>query len=282
MKAVVIYQPGGPEVLNLEQRPVPTPQPDWALTRVKAFGLNRSKQFTRQGHMFDGGYAEYTCAPVGQVQRLKTKLSWDVLGGCGAMLQTAYGSLFTSLQLQKGEKLLIRGGTTRIGLAAAAVAQNHGVEVLSTTRSASREGLLKRAGVSKVIIDTGAIAEQVRRQTNGTGVNKVLELIGTTTLLDPLECAAPQGIVCMICMVGNSWPSNDFEPMGAILHLVCLTTYSGGSEDFMKTPLQEPVDQIEAGTLPITIGMSYKLDEIVEAHRTTDENRAGGSIVVLT
>lgn len=65
------------------------------------------------GRKFDGGYAEYCCVPVTQVQRLKTTLGWDVLGGCGEMLQTAYGSLFNSLQLKQGETLLVRGGTTR-------------------------------------------------------------------------------------------------------------------------------------------------------------------------
>lgn len=61
------------------------------------------------GRLFDGGYAEYTCVPAGQIQKLQTKLSWDVLGACGEMLQTAYGSLFNSLQMKEGETLLVRG-----------------------------------------------------------------------------------------------------------------------------------------------------------------------------
>ena len=147
------------------------------------------------GRVFDGGYAEYTCVPATQIQKLETKLGWEILGGCGEMLQTAYGSLFNSLQLKKGETLLVRGGTTSIGLAAAAIAKNHGVTVVSTTRNPKREELMRKSGADKVIIDNGSIAEEVKKQTDG-GVNKVLELIGTTSLLDSLQCTKPHGIIC--------------------------------------------------------------------------------------
>ena len=70
--------------------------------------------------------------------------------------------------------------------------------------------------------------------------------------------------------------------MDAIPTSVCLTSYDGGPAAFMNTPLQELVDQIAAGTLPVSIGKTFKLDEIVEAHRTMEENKAGGKIVVLT
>ena len=317
MQAAVMRGPGGPEVLHIETIPVPVPKPGQVLIKVKAFGLNRSELFTRQGHspdvqfprvlgieavgiveqapggefavgdtiatvmggmgrQFDGGYAEFTCVPAHQVRKFSSELPWEIIGAIPEMFQTAWGSVFKALDLQPGERLLIRGGSTSVGLAAAGLARNHGAYVLSTTRQATRTALLLEHGANEAVVDDGHLGASIEK------VDKVLELVGTGTLADSLLCARPGGVVCMAGMVGDRWAFDNFAPMDVIPNYVRLTTYSGGVPEFMEMPLDSILADIAAGKLKVPLGPSARLSEIVVAHRWMEQNQAAGKIVVLT
>lgn len=86
----------------------------------------------------------------------------------------------------------------------------------------------------------------------------------------------------MTGMVGNHWSFQEFTPLDAIPSTVSLTTYNGGPGEFHKTPLNDLIKQIEQGRMHVQVGRVFYLDEIIEAHRCMEENRARGKIVVLT
>jgi NADPH:quinone reductase-like Zn-dependent oxidoreductase len=250
----------------------------------------------RLGRKFDGGYAEYTCVPISQVQAVKTpNVPWEILGAVPEMMQTAWGSLFSSLRLQKGDRLLIRGGTSSVGLAAAAIAKRHGAFVAATTRSADREEMLKANGVDEVFVDGGEIAAEVKERypakdemlnaegfprPHPEGYDKVLELVGVATLKDSLRCVKEGGIVCVTGTAGGKWAFDHFEPIFEIGKGVYLTAYAGSVDAFQETPIDEIAKKFVDGTMKIPI-KTFQLDEINEAHRLMEESQATSKMVVL-
>ena len=145
------------------------------------------------GRTFDGGYAEYTCVPARQVVPFTSNLDWATLGAVPEMLQTAYGSLTIGLDAQPGQSILIRGGTSSVGMATAVLARRLDMIVLSTTRNPGKIEALRRIGADHVVIDDGQIADRVR-DILPSGVDTALELVGTPTLPDTLAATKlPRG-----------------------------------------------------------------------------------------
>jgi NADPH:quinone reductase-like Zn-dependent oxidoreductase len=233
------------------------------------------------GRAFDGGYAEYTVVPRGQVVPFRSDLPWAVLGGVPETVQTAYGSLTTGLDLRAGQTLLIRGGTSALGYATAALARDLGATVLATTRQPDRLDTLAAHGVDHPILDDGAVAAAVRRLVPD-GVDAALELVGTPTLPDTLAATRVHGTVCFTGMLSDEWTIPDFYPIGYLPTGVRLTAYSGDAADLPADVLQRYLDGIAAGTLGLGPTHTYRLDEIRDAHRAMEDNTVSGKLVVLT
>jgi NADPH:quinone reductase-like Zn-dependent oxidoreductase len=232
------------------------------------------------GRTYDGGYAEYTVVPASNVIPIDTELPWEVVGALPEMLQTAYGSLTVGLDLQPGQTLLVRGGTTSVGLAAAAIAREMSVTVLATTRQPERLAGLAEKGVDHPFLDTGEIALRVRELVPG-GVDATLELVGTTTLKDSLRATRIHGTVCFSGLVSNQWVVPDFYPIGYIPTGVRLTAYGGEARDLPAHVLQRFLDATAAGRFSPPIHRVFQgLEQVVEAHRVMESNQAVGKLVV--
>lgn len=246
-----------------------------------AVGQRAAAMMGGMGRTFDGGYAEYACVPVSSVVPFTSDLAWDVLGAVPEMLQTAHGSLTVGLDAQPGQSLLVRGGTSSVGLAAAVLAKRRGMTVLSTTRSAARSGLLESVGVDHVLVDDGAVAARVRALLPH-GVDAALELVGTDALPDTLAAVRVHGTVCFSGMLSERWTVPDFYPIDYLPRGVRLAAYGGEASDLPAPVLQEFLDAVAAGEASVPVGRVFALDEIVEAHRVLEAGTAGGKIVVTT
>ena len=233
------------------------------------------------GREYDGSYAEYTSVPVASVFAIDSSLDWEILGALPEMLQTTHGSLRTGLGVgSEGGTLLIRGGTSSIGLMTAVLAKSIGLRVATTTRNPGKSDQLLASGADEVFVDDGSIAKDVRRA-HPEGVDYVLELIGTKTLRDSLRCARAGGLVCVTGILGGEWELPSFRPMEDIPTGVCLTSYSGGASDISSEDLQRYVSLVESGDLEIHRGPVWSFEQLPDAHRAMDENRANGKMVVL-
>jgi NADPH:quinone reductase-like Zn-dependent oxidoreductase len=233
------------------------------------------------GRTFDGGYAEYTCVPVGQVIAFRSSLPWSTLGAVPEMLQTAHGALTVGLDARPGQSILVRGGTSSVGMATAVLAKRRDMTVFSTTRSPGKAAALTRVGVDHVLIDDGDVAGQVRAVLPG-GVDTALELVGTPTLPDTLRAVRVHGVVCFAGMLSNEWTVKDFYPIDYLPRGVRLSGYHGDASDLPPEVLQDFLDAVAAGQVTVPVHRVYRLDEIVQAHAAMEAGEAAGKLVVLT
>ncbi|HYB14844.1 MAG TPA: zinc-binding dehydrogenase [Streptosporangiaceae bacterium] len=251
MRAIVITEPGGPEVLQIRELPEPVPAEGEVLIRVRAFGVNHAETHMRKGEWPEatpvsgieavgtvardpagafgegttvatimgglgrtrnGSYAEYVAAPSTNVAAIDTSLSWTDLAAIPESYATAWSVLHGNLQLHPGHHLLVRGATSALGQAAINIANDLGATVIATTRREDRADLLRSLGADEVVIDGGQIAEAVRGLVPG-GVDRVLDLVGNSVLRDSLKAVRVNGRVCQAGFLGGLGPVDQFLPI---------------------------------------------------------------------
>ncbi|AVK63699.1 quinone oxidoreductase [Lactobacillus sp. CBA3606] len=316
MKAVVVTQPGGPEVLTYTEVSKPTLKAGWSLLQVKGFGINHSEIFTRQGkspsvkfprilgieavgviaettdatrlpigqtaisimgemgRAFDGSYADYVLVPNAQLYPVTTTLSWAELAAIPETFYTAYGALL-GLRLAPQQSLLIRGGTSGVGVSAAKLA--HGMQpdlkVVGSSRSLAKKALMLAHGFDEVVIETdGKLATDQR-------FDRVLDLIGPATVPDSLQHLQSGGIVSSTGQLGGVWTLDQFDPITRIPNGAYLTSfYSGDVDQPRLDALLQVIAQKKIDVRPVK---TFKLAEIQAAHTYLASQHSFGKVVVL-
>jgi NADPH:quinone reductase len=244
MRAIVIRQYGGPEVLAIEERPDPKPEPGDVIIEVKAFGLNHAEIYFRKGvwgdvaeisgiecvglvkadpdgrfahgqkvmalvggmgRSINGSYAEFVRVPSTNVVAIETELTWEELAAIPESYATAWTSLVGIISLAKDQTVAIRGATSALGQAAVNIAAHAGGRVIATTRNAARASMLEALGAKEVLLESPELSKRVRER-HPHGIDAVLDIVGNTTVLDSLAMLRRGGHVCLVGFLGGGGP----------------------------------------------------------------------------
>ncbi|MDQ7938316.1 zinc-binding dehydrogenase [Lactiplantibacillus sp. WILCCON 0030] len=226
------------------------------------------------GRAFGGSYAEYVLLPNDQIYPVTTDLSWADLAAIPETGYTAYGALL-GLRLQAHDQLLIRGGTSGVGVTAAKLAHaiDPSIQVTSTTRQVAKSALLTAAGVDQVLIGGEADLPKEAR------FDKVLDLIGPKTVKDSLQHLNSGGIVSSTGELGGQWDLTDFEPISAIPNNCYLTSFYSG--DVQTEVLQALLDLIQAQHVDLAPAKVFSLATVAMAHREIEGKHSFGKLVVV-
>ncbi|MCG4281143.1 zinc-binding dehydrogenase [Lacticaseibacillus saniviri] len=228
------------------------------------------------GREYDGSYAEYVLTHNENIYPVTTQLSWPELAAVPETFLTAYGSLL-NLKLAAHDKLLIRGGTSGVGVAAAklAKAMQPTVKVFATTRNLQKADQLRAVGVDTVIEDqSGELA------TDET-VDKVLEMTGADSLVDSLSYLNRGGILCLTGALDGVWTIPDFDPFGGVPSGRYLTTFSSGV-DITSQTVSELFKLIDDHQIDVKPAKVFNLDQVGEAQDALDQHDSFGKVVVMT
>jgi len=231
------------------------------------------------GRAYDGAYAEFVSVPMAGVHAVTTPLSWQQLAAAPEVFHTAWGGLVASLGIKKGHSVLVRGGSSAVGLVATNFASKLGANVLSTTRSEKKISLLKKFGATSVIIDSGEISMLVREEVS-QGVDALFDLVGTPVLADSFSCVRTGGTLCMAGMLSGEWSIENFMPGAVIPSTTKFTYFSSSSTPMPTSALQEYLDGILDGKYRMPLDRVFQFDEIQDAHTYMESNKASGKVVV--
>lgn len=231
------------------------------------------------GRSFDGSYAEYLLVPEKQVIPFTSDLPWETLGALPETFQTAYGSLQT-LNLNSGQALLIRGGTSTVGLAAAALANTQGIKVISTTRNKKSFAFLKKSGAKHAIEDNGKIEEEVLKIAP-QGADAAIELVGLSTLQDTFRSTREKGTVCFTGSLDGKWTIDNFYPFNFIPSGKYLTVYAGNASNLPAKVFDEIISFVKNKKIDFPTKVYHGLNSVAQAQYDLENNTNPGKHVVV-
>ena len=314
MRAVVVSTPGGPEVLEVVERPKPVLKAGWTLVKIQGFGINHSEIFTRKGQSPSVkfprvlgiecvGLVEETTRPdlkIGQqIISIMGEMGRAFDGGYAeytllpneqiypikteldlesliALPETYYTAFgsFLNLKIEEKDSVLVRGATSGVGIAFAKLLKGKFPKIHLAGTS---RNLSKEQQLKAVGFDQ-VILDKYGVLHTKEQFDKVLDLVGPSAILDTFSRTAEGGIICSCGLLGGQWTVPDFDPIEMLSRNLYLTTFA--SANVSQDKLQELVDFIERYHVDVGPEKVYKIDQIQEAHAYLEGSYSFGKVIV--
>ena len=324
MKAIVITQPGGPEVLQIAERPTPTYSANEVLVKVAAAGVNRPDVSQRKGHyppppgaspdipgleiagtvvktgsdvtrwktgdkicalVTGGGYAGYCNVPEGQCLPIPGDLTFVEAASLPETFFTVWSNVFDRGALKKGERLLVHGGSSGIGVAAIQMAKALGSTVYITAGTEEKCRFCENLGAAKAInYKTENFAEIIKQITDGKGVDVILDMIGGDYAQPNIKSLATDGRLVLINMMLGKDVQVDLSLVMMKRLTITGSTLRSRDTNF-KASIARKLEKniwplLASGQIKPIINKVFPVGEAAEAHRLMESSEHIGKIVL--
>ena len=320
MKAFRIYQHGGPEVLQFEDLPVPVPGPHEALVRLHAIGVNFVEIYHRQGlykvplpftpgteaagvveavgasvtevkvgarvayALSLGAYAEYALVPAQKLVPLPENISFQQAAAGMVQGMTAHYLVHSTYPLKAGETCLVHAAAGGVGLLLVQVAKRRGARVLGTVSNNEKARLARDAGADEVIFYTQRDFEaEVKKLTEGRGVEVVYDSVGRTTYEKSMNCLQPRGYLVLFGQASGAVPPIDPLVLSAkgslFLTRATLANYMATREELLRRA-GEVLGWIANGELQLHYDRVLPLAQAAQAQQLLESRQTMGKLLL--
>lgn len=320
MKAIRVQSYGGPEVLKLEDIPIPEPKPGEARVKIEASGVNFIDIYQRTGlyplntpftlgmegagvvdavgvgvtevkagdrvayAMISGSYAEYAAVPAAKLAPLPDNV--DSKSAAALMLQgaTAHYLTHSTYPLNVGDAALIHAAAGGVGLLLVQIAKMRGARVIGTVSTDAKAQLARQAGADEVILYTRTdFLAETKRITGGAGVHVVYDSVGATTFEKSLGCLRPRGYLVLFGQ--SSGPVPPVDPAKLASKGSLFLTRPGLPHYILDRAellkrARDLFDWIASGKLNLRIDNVFRLGEAAEAHRLLESRSTTGKLIL--
>jgi len=321
MKAIQVRELGGPDQLELADLPRPVPGSGQALVKIAAAGVNFIDTYFRSGlykadlpivlgseaagtveavgpgvtevapgdrvayAMVRGSYAEHAAVPAANLVRIPDAVSFEA--AAAAMLQgmTAHYLTHSTYPLKSGDSCLIHAAAGGAGLLLVQMAHALGARVFGTVSTERKAQFAKEAGADEIILYTQQDFEaEVKRLTNGHGVDVVYDSVGATTFSKSINCIRPRGMLVLFGQ--SSGPVPPFDPnilnaKGSLFLTRPGLPYYLATRDELLRRAGDVLNGVSSGKLKIRVDRTYPLAEAAEAHRDLESRRTSGKLLII-